>query len=297
MSSKIILSIVFLNYNRIDETRVTTKQLLNIVKHRNDIEIIAVDNGSEDGTAEFLQNQVNIQAVILHDNTGIAGYNKGFELARGKYILVLDDDSCPANEKTLDDAIEYLHMHKKTGVVACYIKTPDNIQQWSWHLPPSIKKTTSPFFIGCGFFIRRYLFKQIGWYPESFFLYQNEIDVAFKIYQAGFEIQYLPDCQIIHRGYPNQRSGWRRVFYPTRNTIWLIRTYYQGLQASYLILSRLLIGLLRAIQFNEMSTYFKAIYGAFKKPVKKQPLTLEIQHKTQVFWKQNSIYHQILKKT
>jgi glycosyltransferase involved in cell wall biosynthesis len=48
------VSIVFLNFNRITETRITVKKLLECKKIDNTIEIIAVDNGSSDGTREFL---------------------------------------------------------------------------------------------------------------------------------------------------------------------------------------------------------------------------------------------------
>jgi GT2 family glycosyltransferase len=48
-----MLSIVFFNYNRLLETRHTLEQLQKVCAHRSDIEIIAVDNGSTDGTLEF----------------------------------------------------------------------------------------------------------------------------------------------------------------------------------------------------------------------------------------------------
>ena len=48
------LSIVFLNYNRLAETRYTLAQLSRLLEHRQYVEDIAVDNGSQDGTREFL---------------------------------------------------------------------------------------------------------------------------------------------------------------------------------------------------------------------------------------------------
>jgi GT2 family glycosyltransferase len=64
--------------------------------------------------------------------------------------------------------------------------------QWSWHLPISDTFCRSPFFIGCGFLIRRELFAKIGWYPDDFFLYQNEIDVSFQVRLQGYDIYYDP---------------------------------------------------------------------------------------------------------
>lgn len=297
MLSPIKLSIVFLNFNRISETRYTVEQLKKLYNHRKDIEIIAVDNGSSDGTAEYLQQQKTLTPLLLSENTGIAGYNQGFERAEGEFILVLDDDSCPDDIEAIDQAIDTLERSPEIGIIACRIVTPDGQNQWSWHLPVSQSFAPSPFFIGCGFIIRRSLFKEIGWYPGRFFLYQNEIDVSFQTRLQGYSIYYDPDCKIVHRGTPNQRPGWRRIYYPTRNTIWLLRRYFPQPEAGYLIFSRIIIGFIRALTFAELPNYFKALRDAFRDPVEKNLLPAELRKDFSPFWKQNSIIHQLIRKT
>ena len=296
MPSPIKLSIVFLNFNRLAETRYTVEQLKKICNFRNDIEIIAVDNGSSDGTADYLQKQKSLTPILLSDNTGIAGYNHGFEQASGEFILVLDDDSCPKDIQTIDRAIFTLDRSPKIGIIACRIVTPDGQNQWSWHLPVEQSFAPSPFFIGCGFIIRRTLFKTIGWYPGHFFLYQNEIDVSFQTRLQGYSIVYDPDCEIIHRGYPNQRPGWRRVYFPTRNTLWLLRRYFPQPEAGYLIFSRIIIGFIRALTFGELPHYFRALRDAFNSSVEKTILPPELRKDFSPFWKQNSIFHHLLRK-
>ena len=290
------LSIVFLNFNRLHETRQTVDQLLKLCGRRTDIEIIAVDNGSNDGTAEFLASQENIQAILLDVNYGIAGYNAGFKQAKGDYILVLDDDSCPKDASTLNQIIDVFDQQPAIGVIACHIETPMGEAQWSWHLPPQPVAGSSPFFIGCGFAIRRNLFQEIGWYPEEFFLYQNEVEVAYQVRQRHFQIFYLPDCRVVHRGMPCQRPGWRRIYFPTRNTIWLIKRYYPQPKSTYMIISRMTIGLIRSLQFGEFITYLRAVFDAYKQPVKKQQLSPEILKETSVFFRQNSIFHHLFKR-
>ncbi len=290
------LSIVFLNYNRLHETRQTVERLLELCGDRNDIEIIAVDNGSSDGTAEYLLDRSGIRTVLLDRNLGIAGYNEGFKHSQSECLLVLDDDSCPRDVTTLDRLIDVLAGDPGLGIVACHIETPDGQPQWSWHLPEKPQAGPSPFFIGCGFAIRRDLFESIGWYPEDFFLYQNEIDVSFKVRLQGYRIEYHPDCRVIHRGTPGQRPGWRRVYFPTCNTLKLIRRYYPQPEAGYLLASRLLIGLGRALQFGEVGTYLRAVRDAFATPVKRQVLPAEIRHQSKPFWKQNSLFHHLFKR-
>ncbi len=296
MRCNITLSIVFLNFNRVEETRVTTEKLLAMVAHRPDIEIIAVDNNSTDGTAEYLKAQQGIQTVLLPTNDGIAGYNEGFSRAAGEYILVLDDDSCPADMASLDALISRLHGNPEIGVVACHIETPDGEPQWKWHLPAPYSSGESPFFIGCGFAIRTKLFEEIGWYPGDFFLYQNEIDIAFKVRKRGFGIYYDAEVRVIHRGILSSRPGWRCVYYPTRNTIWIIRKYYPFPQAGYMVCSRLLIGLGRAVYLLQMKAYFKALRDAFARKVEREPLSPEMREISNKFYLQNSIIHQLFRK-
>ena len=296
-SQHIKLSIVFLNFNRIEETRSTVEQLLEMTEGRSEFEIIAVDNNSEDGTTEYLKEQTAVRSILLEDNGGIAGYNKGFEQATGDYILVLDDDSCPRDIETLDCLIASLDNNPLMGVLACHVETPDGVPQWDWHLPHDHRFEISPFFIGCGFAIRRHLFEKIKWYPESFFIYQNEIDVSFKVRLQGFEIYYHPECRVIHRGVPSERPGWRCIYYPTRNTIWLIKKYYPQPMAAYMLLSRLLIGLGRALYLRQLPTYWKALKDAYGVTIDKQLLSREIRQKSSPFWRQNSIFHQIFRMT
>lgn len=289
------LSIVFLNYNRLKETRYTVEQLRLQIQDRQDIEIIAIDNNSHDGTAAYLAAQTDIIALCLHDNTGIAGYNQGFEQAKGEYILVLDDDSHPKNAACIDNAISYLDQHTAVAAIACQIETRGQIVR-SWHIPTTDKIQASLAFIGCGFFIRRAVFKAVGWYPADFFLYQNEIEVAIQLQRKNLAIHYLPACRIIHRESPQSRPNWRRVFYPTRNTIWLLRRYLPQPYNYYFIFSRLCFGFMRCVQAGEYKVYIRAVKQAFSQSIRYQALSVEQQQALKLLWQENSIWHQLKKR-
>jgi GT2 family glycosyltransferase len=290
------LSIVFLNYNRIQETRYTLTQLSHLLEEtRHEIEVIAIDNGSTDGTYEFLQTQTDwVRVVRLSTNTGIAGYNEGFKQAKGDYLLVLDDDSHPVDEQTLNRLIQCLDTRPDVGIVACRIESLKGEAVFTWHLPKNDAPGPSMAFVGCGFAIRRDLFEQIGWYPEDFFLYQNEIEVAIQVMRGGYKIYYDPVCRVAHRQSPHGRSSWRQVYYPTRNTIWLIRRYFPFPSAAYLIASRLFFGLIRALQSLEFSWYYRAVFDALYTPIEPQVLPIPLRQQLTTFWRQNSILHQLV---
>lgn len=291
------LSIVFLNYNRLAETRYTLEQLFWLWEQRHDIEVIAIDNGSTDGTKEFLQTQTHwVQVIYLPNNSGIAGYNEGFQQAQGNYLLVLDDDSHPVDHITLDRIIECLDTHPEIGIVACRIESIQGQPLSTWHLPQPDTPSLSMAFVGCGFAIRRSLFEQIGWYPPEFFLYQNEMEVAIRVLCQHYKIYYDPNCRIIHRQSPLGRTHWRRVYYPTRNTIWIIRRYFPLPIAAYLITSRLCFGLIRALQSFELAWYYQAVKEAFFTPIEPQILSPQLRQQLTIFLEENSILHQIFKR-
>ncbi|MDM8557522.1 glycosyltransferase family 2 protein [Candidatus Parabeggiatoa sp. HSG14] len=291
------LSIVFLNYNRLAETRYTLTHLSRLLEHRNDVEVIAVDNGSQDGTGKFLQTQTDwVHVIFLPNNTGIAGYNVGFQQAKGDYILVLDDDSHPVDNITLDRLIQCLDTNLDIGIVACRIESTEGKPVYTWHLPKNDVPGDSIAFVGCGFAIRRHLFEKVGWYPAEFFLYQNEIEVAIRVMRLDYKIYYDPNCRVIHRQSPIGRTNWRQVYYPTRNTIWIIRRYFPYPSAAYLIISRLFFGFFRALQSLEFGWYYKAMVDALKTPIKPQILPPAQQKQLTTFWRQNSILHQLIKR-
>ncbi len=289
------LSIVFLNYNRITETRYTLAQLSRLFEGRDDVEVIAVDNGSTDGTREFLQTQADWARVLsLPSNLGIAGYNEGFKQAKGDYLLVLDDDSHPVDNITLDRIIQCLDTRPDVGVVACRIESLKGEPIYSWHLPQNDAPGISMAFVGCGFAIRRTLFEEIGWYPTDLFIYQNEIEVAIRVMRSQYKIYYDPNCRVVHRESPSGRTNWRWVYYSTRNTIWLIRRYFPFPIAAYLIGSRLFFGLIHALQSLEFRGYYRAVLDALHTPIEPQVLSPLLRQQLITFWRRNSVWHQLL---
>ncbi len=291
------LSVVFLNYNRLEETRTTVQQLLKIVRERRDIEVIAVDNGSTDGTPAFLEQHLNwMDVLFLKHNTGIGGLTHGFRLATGDYIMVLDDDSHPRDMATIDNLIKCLDHRPDVGVVACRIEYPDGSPFRTWHLPDDDVPGPSMAFVGCGFAIRRNLFQRIGWFPDHFFLYQNEVDTAIRVMQRGYDIHYDPSCRVVHRESAIGRTSWRQVYFPTRNTIWMIRRYFKMPEALFMIGSRMLFGLVRAIQSGQVKSYFLAVKAGLGEKIHHESLPRDISRRLRTFKQHNNIFYHLMGK-
>jgi hypothetical protein len=226
-----LVSAVIVSYNRRDDLR-ETLSMLSRQNYKN-IEIIVVDNASADGTAAMV-NELglpNLRLLQMEENVGVKAYNRGFfEAARGEYILILDDDSFPAAD-AIEKMIEKFNRYPALGIVSFTVKDYSTFGN-----SPEITTSTAedpPFnddyimsFHGAGAGVRREVLEKAGGYPEEFFLYFNETDMALRVWNAGFRIESFPDVVCFHKSSLANRTSERGPFYYTRNIFWVIWKNY-----------------------------------------------------------------------
>lgn len=289
-----LISIVFLNYNRLEETRLTIKKLLECKVIDYNIEIIAIDNGSTDGTREYLSELGDgVETILLDRNYGIEGYNKGFEISKGDIIIVLDDDS-HVEIDTIKRVKELFTNNKNLAIVAFKIVDKDGKRFNTWHIPSKDVYQESFAFVGCGFAIRKDIFKEIGFYPSKFFIYHNEIAVAIKVKLLGYKIIYDPLCVAVHRTGGNQRDPSRRIYYTLKNSLILIWMYYPFHIALYMIISRIIISYSLALVYSRGSDAIRALLDFISSKPKRMPLQRQERVLLKPFFYRNSILHRIL---
>ena len=84
------LSIITLTYNNLSYTK---KFIESLYKYTNDFELILVDNGSTDGTVEYIKSLANVKTIFNSENLGFSkGNNQGIKIAEGEYIGFLNND-------------------------------------------------------------------------------------------------------------------------------------------------------------------------------------------------------------
>jgi GT2 family glycosyltransferase len=196
-----LVTVNILSYNRREELRITLKKVFE--QEYGHIEVIVIDNHSTDGSAEMVRAEFpDVRLIELERNIGIEGWNKGFECARGEYILVLDDDSHPM-DTAIETCLRYMENDTLCAVAACNIIEGGSSKNFIRNEDP--KKISD--FIGCGALLRSSVVRQLKGFSTIVFLYSHELEYTMRVYDAGYHAAYIESAHVMHRRAVKNRQG------------------------------------------------------------------------------------------
>lgn len=245
------LSIVIVNYN----VQYFLEQcLLSVIKACKDIdvEIWVVDNHSIDGSVEMLKKKFpEVKLIANQDNVGFSkANNQALKLAQGKYVLLLNPDTVLGEDtlhkclakmeenshigalgvKMIDGAGNYLPESKRgfpspstaffktTGLYRLFPNSGYFNHYYHGNLDAS-QNNEIEILSGAFMFMRHEALLKAGFLDESFFMYGEDIDLSYRILQAGYVNYYLADTTIIHyKGESTKKSS-----------INYVKTFYQAM--------------------------------------------------------------------
>lgn len=223
------------------------------------MEVIVVDNASSDDSAQVADAFRTVRVVRSKMNRGFGSANNlGFKLARGKYLLVLNPDTV-ALPGSLNALISFADRHPTAGIVAPRLLNPDgSVQRSAFRFPtlmmafldlfplprvvpgrlrnwisgspingryPDDTTWTQPFQIdhplGAAMLLRREAIVDVGGFDEQLFMYSEEVDLAMRFWQAGWECWQLAAAQVIHLGGQSTRQMPDRMLHE----LWRSRLY------------------------------------------------------------------------
>ncbi len=255
-------SIVILTYNR--ETYL--KQQLESLANINDIEIIIVDNFSDENYAERIARfYSNVKVMRLDKNYGAVGRNFGIAAATAPYIVTLDDDVWGITADNLETSKNIFDKNSQIDCICFHVIDEQSKLTTNWIHHCDREKFASREFEtyeiseGAAIF-RKECFERVGLYPETFFISHEGPDMAFRIINSGHKIIYTPKVDVIHAHAKEGRPSWRRYYYDTRNLIWLAYRNYN----KRLIVERFSLQLaamfLYSLRDGYMKYFFKALF-------------------------------------
>lgn len=221
-----------------------------------DWEIIVVDNGSTDGTVEYLealQRAGEIRVVFNGRNLGVGpARNEGFKVARGQYILSLDVDT-EVQPGAIEHLVAVMDKHGDVGLCAARLHGPDGeLQHTCRHFPTLqsklFRQLPGPlrsallqedelldwdhrglryvgYVIGACQMIRHTALAHVGAYDPAIFYGPEDVDICLRMWQAGWKVLYDGDAVIIHHE-RRITKNWRRLFSRTTRAHMKSLVYY-----------------------------------------------------------------------
>lgn len=185
-------------------------------------ELIVVDNGSSDGTSSILLwSEYKIKHSRLIKNKTNLGFapanNQGYEIAKGKYLLLLNNDTL-VEKDFLNVMVEKMENDGKLAVIQPKIKIMDKpgyldnagsfitkigfLHHWGF-----MQKDTKEFSKerkvfttkGACMLIRKSVVDEIGLFDESFMSYFEESDFCWRVWLSGNSVLYYPETFILHK--------------------------------------------------------------------------------------------------
>jgi len=227
--STILFSIVIITRNRAAKLQHTLDSVKSIEFPREQYEVIIVDNGSTDSTAEvsekfFVNTNINHQ-VVIENRPGICrARNKGIESADGETVLFLDDDAL-INSNLLDVYKDARSRYPNAAAFGGPARLDPAIPRPWWWID-EFDKTMScqnygehyltypeganPY--GLNMLIKRDVLRAVGGFDERLDdltgSFADETELFLRLKKRGETIIYVPDAGVIHSVMPD-RLQWR----------------------------------------------------------------------------------------
>lgn len=215
------LSIIVLNYN----TKELLRECLSSVKKYEEevpLEVIVSDNASTDGSPDMVRREFPWVKLVEGENEGFAkGNNRAKNLVRGKMVLFLNPDTI-VNRGVLRETVDYLKSHPYIGALTCKLVLPDGsldkdtrrrfptpwisfnrlilrngYKYWYQDVPDNIIQEVDAI-QGAFFLTWKKILDKVGWFDENYFFNGEDIDLCWKIRQAGWKIIYYPKVFVYH---------------------------------------------------------------------------------------------------
>lgn len=256
----ITLSIIIVNYNTNEFLRQCLTSLYDL-EHLVSFETIVVDNNSNDGSCKMVRGDFpQVHLLKNNENVGFAKANNiGIEMARGKYIFLLNSDTKVVGD-ALEKMVQFLDNHPNVAVVTARLVYPDLSDQGVARTFPTpinaffgrrslltrlfpnnrfsqkylvSRKHTSdePFEIdwvsGACLMVRKKVIEEIGPLDEEFFMYWEDADLCFRIKQRGWKVICVPEATVIHyEGKSTPRKSSRLILEFNKSVYRFFRKHY-----------------------------------------------------------------------
>jgi GT2 family glycosyltransferase len=261
-----IACVVLTTGRRPDDLRLALDSLLR--QEGVELDVVVVGNGWEPtGLPD------GVRGVGLADDRGIpAGRNAGVPHARGDLLFFLDDDAALAERDALARVARRFAADPALGLVQLRVLARDGgrpARDWVPRLrvgDPARSSAVTAVWEGA-VAMPRPLFERVGGWPEEFRYVHEGIDLAWRVMDAGFRVEYAGDVAVTHPApAPVPVRHAYSLYYGLRNRVWLARRHLPLPLAVAYTLSFALRGGLRARSGGDLRALAKAVRDGVREP-------------------------------
>lgn len=247
-----------------------------------DFEVIVVDNASGDDTEDKIKDNFSLVKLIVNSaNWGFSkACNQAFKEGRGEYFLLLNPDT-KILDSNFKEMIGFFEENPRLGILGCKILNENGKVQRSVFPQPTplkeildiatylklekilpvswtnrfyerlINESPHPFEVfwvsGACLLIRGKTLEEIGFLDESFFLFSEDVDLAWRAKRNGWQVMFFPQTRIIHiiggSSLEDSESIYLRILHSYKRRTYFGQKYYSKM-GNFLIRVVMLIDLL-----------------------------------------------------
>jgi len=240
-----LLSIIIVTFNSINFIRTCLDSLLK--QSHKDIEVVVIDNGSCDGTVNFLKkNYSQVRLIENQDNLGVCrARNQGIGLSRGEWVLTLDCDTVLAEDFINEIKIVIDKIPPEVGILQPKIMKSDRKRIYSAGIFVSFLRRfydigrdrldggrfdkTGYIFGACSAsaLYKRQMLEEVsdtyGYFDERFFFLLEDVDLAYRAQKKGWKALYYPKTVCYHSGNSSLLDNKKRQYLCWRNRKMLLK--------------------------------------------------------------------------
>jgi GT2 family glycosyltransferase/glycosyltransferase involved in cell wall biosynthesis len=269
------VSVVVLNYNGLRHLETCFTSLLSLDYPKDRLELLLVDNGSADGSLEFMRERFpTVRLVETGSNLGFAaGNNYGAERASGEYVAFLNNDT-RVEPYWLTELVNSLLAGAAQGVVC----TSSLMLDWagkkidfysgsvnfhgfgfqpSYGLPvDAVHPEARELLFACGgsMLIRREVFLHAGGFDPDYFAFFEDVDLGWRLWLLGHRITLTPTAITYHRHHGTATDvgnhRWQVIY--ERNALYTIYKNYEQSNLDKILPAALLLLGQRVVRFMEL---------------------------------------------
>jgi len=225
-----MISVVIVCTNERELLRTCLSSILN-APPQEPLELIVVDNASTDGSAEMVKEDFPSCRIITNEQRlGFARNNNiGMREAGGRYLFLINSDAW-VRPGAIDTLVAFMDSHPGVGICGPRVLNPDGTLQLSCRKFPTVRSVLMrripvvrrllperilaehmledwdhacdrpvDWLLSACLLVRRQAVDEVGLMDDAYFLYAEDVDWCWRMWQRAWEVYYVPEAEAFHQ--------------------------------------------------------------------------------------------------